>query len=230
MIGYGKSTNQFLILTNCVTLKFSEGKKKSVAFHLKGEIMKTKKNLIVTITFLAFVIAFVQVTQVAGKSEQKVDTTTLDEFTREQNREILAGLQGVHVLVEDFRPEEEKYGFNKQQYKTDVELRLRQYGVKVLSKKEQLQVSGHPCLYINVNPLIDEKVGDAAVSILVKLNEVVLLERNPSISTVATTWEKGMILLLGLKKLDSVRDSVRNLVDMFINDYLAANPKDQSPK
>lgn len=192
--------------------------------------MKKKKNWIITITFLAFVIAFAQVTKVAGKSKRKADTTTLEEYAREKNRKILAGLQGVGVMMEDFRPEAEKYGFNKQQYKTDVELRLRQYGVKVLSQKEKLQASGYPYLYINVNPLINEKIGLAAMSISVQLKEMVLLERNRTIRDTATTWNKGKTLLYGLHKLDKTRDDVRDLVDMFINDYLAANPKDQPSK
>ncbi len=156
--------------------------------------------------------------------------TKAEEYVREKKREILAGLQGVQVIVEDFSPEVEKYVFNKQQYKTDVELRLRQYGVKVFSEEESLQVSGSPFLYINVNPVIVEKVGVSAVNILVKLNEVVSLERNPSVITIATMWQEDKTLLLGLNRLDKLREYVRDLVDMFINDYLAANPKDQPSK
>ena len=195
--------------------------------------MKKKKNWIVIITFLVFVIAFAQVTQVAGKSEQKADTTLreeAEEYFREKNRETLSGLQGVYVLVEHISPEAEKYGFNRKQLTTDVELRLRQYGIKVLSQKESYKVSGSPYLYINVNPIIDEKIGIAAVSYSVNLHEEVLLRRNPSIITTSTTWNESGTLILGLKRLDEVRDSVRNLVDEFINDYLAANPKDQPSK
>lgn len=190
--------------------------------------MKTKKNWIMTLIFLAFVLACVQVTQVAGKSEQKANTTPQSKYT--EQRDILAGLQGVNVLVEDFRPEAEKHGFNRQQYKTDVELRLRQYGIKVLSQKESSKVSGSPYLYINVTPLFGENTPMAAVNILVQLQEAVLLERNRTILRVATTWHKGMTLLCGLKRLDETREHVRDLVDMFINDYLAANPKDQPSK
>ena len=50
--------------------------------------------------------------RLAGSSEQKTDTA-LEEYAREQNREVLAGLKGVYVLVEGFRTEGEKYGFNR---------------------------------------------------------------------------------------------------------------------
>jgi len=191
--------------------------------------MKAKKNLIVTIVFLVIFLAVVQVTQVAGKSEKKANTTPQIKYVSEP-REILAGLQGVAVVVEVFRPEVEKYGFSQQQYQTDVELRLRQYGVKVLSLFELTKAVGSPRLYINVNPYIDEKVGFAAVSVLLELTEYVSLERNPTIMTSAVTWREGMLLTRELNRLNEVRDSVEDLVDQFINDYLAANPKEQTPQ
>jgi len=164
-----------------------------------------------------------------GSPEPKANTRT-EDYGREKNRKTLAGLQGVQVIVEDFSPEAEKYGFNKQQYKTDVELRLRQYGVKVLSEEERLQASGRPCLYINVNSVIEEKIGIATVNIFIQLMEDVLLERNPSISVTAGIWHKGFTLSVRRQNLDKVRDRVKDKVDEFINDYLAANPKDQQSK
>ena len=193
--------------------------------------MKAKKNLIVTIILLAIFLAVVQVTQVAGKAEQKATTTPRVKFvTEQQQREILAGLQGVYVLVVDFSPEDEKYGLNKERFKTDVELRLRQYGVKVLSNMERFLASGQPYLYINVNPKIEEKIGLAAINISVQLKEKVLLVRNPTIITAAATWKAQGVAMGGLDNIAQVRELVKDLVDEFINDYLAANPKVQTPQ
>lgn len=191
--------------------------------------MKTKKNWIITITFLAFVIAFAQVTQVAGKSEQRAKITPQTKYTIEP-REVLAGLQGVHVVVEDFKPEVEKYGFNREQYQTDAELRLRQNGIRVLSEEEQLLLADKTFLHIIVTPVILENGLSAAVGISVEFKEPVLLHRNPSIITFAITWDKGTILNVGLLRFNEIRGHVRDLVDQFINDYLAANPKDQPSK
>lgn len=179
---------------------------------------------------MAIFLAVVQVTQVAGKSVQEVYTKIVEEYAREKEREVLAGLQGVGVIVEAFRPEAEKFGFNRQQYQTDVELRLRQNGIKVFSRKEIAQVIGWPMLYINVNPTIQEKFGFAAVNVSVQLQEIVSLERNPTIKTTAYTWTNGRAGIVGFSRLNTVRGDVKELVDKFINDYLAANPKDHSTK
>jgi hypothetical protein len=189
--------------------------------------MKAKKNLIVTIVLLVIFVAVVQVTHVAGKSEKKANTTPQIKFVTEK-REILAGLQGVEVAVEVFEPEDIKYGFNRQQYQTDVELRLRQYGIKVLSNEESLKMA-QPYLYINVNPLISEKGGIAAVSIEISLRDIVVLVRNPTIMTSATTWKRNVTSIVGFNRFNEIRNKVRDLVDIFINDYLAANPKEQPP-
>ena len=188
--------------------------------------MKAKKNLIVTIVLLAIFLAVVQVTQVAGKSEQKANATPRTKWINEQ-RDILAGLQGVSVLVEPFRPKAQKYGFNKEKFKTDVELRLRQYGIKVVPTLS----SKHPAvLYVYINPLIDETTRNVAIRIDIKLFEAVTLLRNKSVVTSAATWSADSIGLDSLPVVNGVREKVKDLVDAFINDYLAANPKEQTPQ
>ena len=188
--------------------------------------MKAKRNWIVTIVLLVIFLAVMQVTHVAGKSKQPNETTPQIKYVTKQ-REILAGLNGVYVLVEHFKPEAEKYGFKKELFKTDVELRLRQYGVKVFSSEELLQAVGKPKLYINVNPLINEKYRDTVANVSVEFREEVFLLRNPTITIItnAITWRRTMLSTGGLNRLNEVRDCVRDLVDIFINDYLAANPK-----
>lgn len=162
--------------------------------------------------------------QVAAKAERPTKTTPQLKYIRNK-RDALTDLQGVLVLVEEIGPEAEKYGFTQQTYRTDVELRLRQYGIKVLSKEEYLQMAGRPFLYIRVNPLINEKTRLVAVGLEVKLHERSFLLREPTMVVTAATWSEGRMALIGLDKLNEVRESVRGLVDLFINDYLEVNPK-----
>lgn len=185
--------------------------------------MKAKKNLIITILLLAIFLAVVQVTQVAGKSEPQIKATI-------EPRDILAGLQGVRVVVDEIEPDEEKFGFNRQQFQTDVELRLRQFGIKVLTLEERLLTLGTPYLYINVISIIPEGIPLAAVKVSVELKENVLLERNPTILTNAATWHTGGVATVGLDNISQIREVVIKFVDEFINDYLAANPKEQTPQ
>ncbi len=54
-------------------------------------------------------------------------------------KEILAGLEGVEISVEKVSPEAEKYGLTQQLLQTDTELRLRQHGIRVFTDEEGRQ-------------------------------------------------------------------------------------------
>src|SRR5437867_2429316 len=66
-------------------------------------------------------------------------------------RATLRRLQGVEVIIEHLRPEIEQAGLTGQQLQTDVELRLRHGGIRVLTQAERFRIPGEPSLYINVN-------------------------------------------------------------------------------
>ncbi|MHC4586934.1 MAG: hypothetical protein ACYS3N_20580 [Planctomycetota bacterium] len=188
--------------------------------------MKAKKNLIVTIVLLVIILAFVQVTQVAGKAKKQTESTPLPKFIFKQ-ADVLKGLQGVGVVVEGFGIEGEKYGLNNEGFKTDVELQLRQYGVKVLSDEERLRIVGAPALCIDVIFQIHKRIPYAVVNISVELKENVLLERNPAIMTFAATWYAKGLATVALDNISEAREAVKVIVDEFIIDYRAANSKVQ---
>jgi hypothetical protein len=133
----------------------------------------------------------------------------------------LRGLQGVNVLIESLSSEAEQAGLNSTTIQTDVELKLRLAGIKVLSEEESLKQSGHPYLYVNanVNP------GLTLYSIHCKLKQGVTLSRDVSITTIATTWETSASGLVEASNLLNIRSDIKDLVDQFINDYLSVNPK-----
>ena len=137
------------------------------------------------------------------------------------------GLTGVYVLVEHVADEAQRDGLDTLQVRTDVEVKLRQAGIRVLSKEEWLSTAGLPYLYVDIsttkNPL-----GVYAFSVRVELNQSVTLVRPASQQRLllAATWSTpGAIGTVGSKKLTALRDEVRDLTDQFINAYLAANPK-----
>lgn len=151
--------------------------------------------------------------------------------------EFLKGLKGVYVSVEHLSTEAKKYGLIRQNIQTDTEFRLRQNGVRVLTvdelhKRYQAFIEGGfkrmdaAVFYVNVNIGIDEEVGDAAVNINLQVVQPAFLPRERDIVFGdATTWQNGYIFLCELSKITGVRESVKNRVDIFINDYLTANPK-----
>ncbi|MBN1391992.1 MAG: hypothetical protein JW947_04220 [Sedimentisphaerales bacterium] len=161
----------------------------------------------------------------------KTDSQISPKFISVDDRDTLMGLRGVLVLVEDLNPEVEKYGLTKQQLQIDVELRLRQNGIRVLSQKERLSTSEAPYLYVNVNTMTDRTDSPRLVSfsILLELKQNVFLvkDTSPLKLCTASTWQSFLMGRVDLGKITFIRDSVKDIVDKFINDYLAANPKEQ---
>ncbi len=143
----------------------------------------------------------------------------------ESERATLEGIKGIYV-VEKISPEAEKDGLTGDLVRTDVELQLRKSGIRVLTKKEWLEAPGRPYLYVRVFALKYEEMPLYSVDITVAINQLVRLNRDLTVSSVAVTWSNEVNGIVEDKKMKaSVREQLKNLVDKFINDYLAVNPK-----
>jgi hypothetical protein len=146
-----------------------------------------------------------------------------------QGDETLAGLKGVYVYVEAIKDEVRRDGLEEGQIRTDVELRLRQAGVTVLTKQQSFDSAGSPILDVDVHAAKATAEGVAsfyAYHVHIQLSQEVRLVRKPSLRVLAATWTGGSTVgVIGADKLRSVRDVLRDQMDKFINAYLAANPK-----
>ena len=148
-------------------------------------------------------------------------------------RESLAGLAGVYVLVEDMAPDVERNGLTRSTLQTDVEVKLRQAGIRVLGLTDMVDTElaialGSPFLYLRVVAGRVDEFPLYAVSISLELSQQVMLNRKTTIGPrilVAPTWRTSWVGVVGTKMLHQVRESVRDQVDQFVNAYLAANPK-----
>src|SRR5262245_50071404 len=89
---------------------------------------------------IRFILALLLVTSTGA---QGVDT--------EEDRASLRGLHGVRVVVEAMEPNIERDGLTRQQILTDVELRLRKSGIRVLTREERQRAPGQPWLYVRVS-------------------------------------------------------------------------------
>ena len=145
-----------------------------------------------------------------------------------RERDSLKDLPGVMVVVEPFKDEAEQAGFDEQVFQTDVELKLRMAGIRVLETKDR----DLPRLYLNVTALHQDR--RAAYSISLELIQDVFLRcQLPSkpedssedalegAAALASTWSSR---LLGLGTAAHARDASKDLVDKFANDWLAVNP------
>lgn len=140
----------------------------------------------------------------------------------------LRGLKGIYVLVEKVGGRVEQQGLTTSQLKTDAELKLRKAGIRVATSGESLD-SHIGTLHISVTASPTQSVPNLyQVTIVVELLQDVRLARDPTISVFSAAtyavW-RGC----GTVGVDHLRDDVRNAagddVDVFINDYLAMNPK-----
>jgi hypothetical protein len=140
-------------------------------------------------------------------------------------RRTLLGIQGVHVIVEDLQPSLKDYGqkfsLSNKQIEKDVEIRLRAAGIEVLTRDQWLKTVGRPLLYINVNTH-DDKFR-VAYDIRIDLKQIVSMEANPDVKTLATTWAINMTGMSNIDNLDVIRTNVGSLVDRFIKAFWIVN-------
>ena len=94
-------------------------------------------------------------------------------------KEILrdVGDEGIHVVIEELSPEAVKSGLTKDKIRTDVELKLRMAGIKVLSREEVLDsVRNFPCLDVNISCLSIDPTPNVVYDVrLCMLREVILV-------------------------------------------------------
>jgi len=148
----------------------------------------------------------------------------------------LVGISSIGVLVEGLGEDsKDRTGLTERELKTALELRLRQNGIKVYSTLEAGRagsenitahyLEGSPGLYLNVN-ILPARSSCVYVVTLV-MSQTVMLLRDPTKETLATTWETPGELGYGpCNKIgESILERVARAVDAFSNDYLAANPK-----
>jgi hypothetical protein len=146
----------------------------------------------------------------------------------EITRETLRGLKGLLVIVETVKSDAEADGLRIDDIQAEVESRLEQAGVRVLSHDEWRSTIGRPWLYVSVNTI--KYLFSYFFSIDVQLKQDVTLPRQPSISTSSATWEMGSIGFASIPEFPAkIQESVSSYVDNFINDYLAVNT-DGSPR
>src|SRR4026207_286043 len=69
-------------------------------------------------------------------------------------RDTLPGPQAISVLVEYLPDDVEREGLNREHLQRDIEVRLRQAGLHVLTISEVANLPGAPYLYVAVYPII----------------------------------------------------------------------------
>ena len=148
------------------------------------------------------------------------DDEAIDRQHRQMVANTLKGIQRIQVVVEDVRPDAQSFGLNKQQIQNDIELKLRTAGIQVSAEPPA------PFFYARVNTFYLPNEDAFAIGIECQVHETVILARDPSIQRIATTWQRshsGAVESANL--VSAVREQVKDITEMFINDYLSVNPR-----
>jgi len=134
----------------------------------------------------------------------------------------LAGLTGVEIVVEDMSPGLQQLGLAELTLRTDVELRLRRAGIRVLGQVEACD--SLPCVYIHVTATTGPRL--SAYFVHVGLQQMVNLTRDSSFAFSVETWHAlGRVgMVTGDELPRRVLDAVRSEVAQFVNAFHNANP------
>ena len=146
-------------------------------------------------------------------------------FTADK-RDTLRGLKEISVLIEYLPDDVEREGLNREQLRRDIEVRLRQTGLHVLTLSEVANLPGAPYLYVAVYPIIGPSVNVNAYAVALTLKQLVQLSRNPTTELFATTWE-GPIHFSSLSdsRVFDIRSRIFDAVGRFIVDYRDVNSR-----
>ena len=127
----------------------------------------------------------------------------------------------------------EEAGLRPDVIKTDTELELRRARIRILDTDDDFtSTPGSPWLLVSVEGVSQKGVYGYYIS--VSLTQDVLLARDPTlrpagkyqgITFSAQTWNTDVSGVQIGNPTATIRSSVKDLVDQFINAYLAANKK-----
>jgi hypothetical protein len=163
------------------------------------------------------VLGSLKVPVVQQKSHGETQSTPSDD-----PRQTLCGLRGVMVFIENIDSDIEKRGLTKKLIQKEVESKLRQAHIPVLTREEAFGTPGKPYLYLNLTTH-NTGIELYGYSVTMELNQDVSLMREPSITASATTWMANVVGIVGARNLPAITEDVDELTDKFIRDYLAAN-------
>ncbi len=135
----------------------------------------------------------------------------------------LSKISVIRVIVGKLTPEALDYGLTADQLQTDIELKLRLAGIKVTSTPSN---SGQLFLSVSHKEIKSDKTAVAFYAhVGLNFHQLVTLYGNKN-QVSASTWTDDVIFAgRPSQGTDLTRQVVRDSIDTFINDYLAANPK-----
>lgn len=139
-------------------------------------------------------------------------------------RESLAGLPGVVVVVETITPEAQAVGLTEEAIQAAVERILLSSYLRIFHESKALKASSHPWLY--VQPNIGKGGAYYFYNVSLRLIQEVSSVHDPQYTMAATTWQGNTAGIVNENDLkDVILDVIERWTKIFANDYLAVNPR-----
>jgi hypothetical protein len=140
-------------------------------------------------------------------------------------RESLAGLPGVVVVIEKITPEAQVDGLSEEAIQEAVEGILQASGVRIFIESKTVKVSSNPWLY--VQPNIGKGGSFYFYNVSLRLIQEVSAVHGRQYTMAATTWEGNTAGFVGISSnlREVVLDVTETWVKTFASDFLAVNPR-----
>ena len=130
----------------------------------------------------------------------------------------LSGLTGVYLVFANPSPGAQREGPADQTLRAEAESKLQGAGIRLLSEAQWSSTSGSPALHVVVS-VTKIPLGIYAFVVNVELQQEIAPR------TLAVTWRTHRVGVLRAARLPDVRGIVRDRIDQFVTDFLAANPQ-----
>ncbi len=140
-------------------------------------------------------------------------------------RESLAGLPGVVVVIETISPEAQVDGLSEEAIQEAVEGLLQSSGIRIFIESKTAKVSSNPWLY--VQPNIGKGASFYFYNVSLRLIQEVSAVHGRQYTMAATTWEGNTAGVVGIggNLREVILDVIETWVKAFANDFLALNPR-----
>lgn len=144
---------------------------------------------------------------------------SLSLLAQDPRAPTLKGISAVYVVIPDLPESAKLLGLTKDEIRTDVELKLRLAGVRVVPEEEGVKLPGGPFLAV----LFSLPSSATAAAIDISLCQDTRLVRNSEFAPSSITWHTAQAV--GNPTGQGIRNTVKDLVDAFLNAWLSVNPK-----
>jgi hypothetical protein len=168
-----------------------------------------------TRTCIPFAAPFLLLCVMAPQASAQMFVTT--------GRDTLRGLPGVEVVIEQLEPELERDGLTGATIHEEVVQRLRAAGLAVYTSQNDNPSEAKPYLYVDVNAVRLGGQNLYAVALQVQLRQTLRSPVTSSNIVDAMTWDARTVLVAPGNNLASVRLTIRQYVDHFIEDWRAVH-------